>query len=75
MGRAGKALKQVLEKHDISQYRLAAKMEIDRTNIYRWVHEQRDPNAETVVEIVKALVALDKKAANLFIQLFLLDLI
>ncbi|HAZ47499.1 MAG TPA: XRE family transcriptional regulator, partial [Cyanobacteria bacterium UBA11371] len=43
MGRAGKALKQVLETYDISQYSIAVALGIERTSVYRWVHELRDP--------------------------------
>jgi plasmid maintenance system antidote protein VapI len=41
MGKAGKALKQVLETYDISQNKLAVTMGISRANVNRWVHEQR----------------------------------
>jgi transcriptional regulator with XRE-family HTH domain len=51
MGRAGKALKKILEAYDISQYQLAAKMEIDRSNVSRWVSEERDPSAKAVFAI------------------------
>ena len=52
MGKAGKALKQVLEDYSISQFALAVAMDVERNNVYRWVNEKRDPTAETVVEIV-----------------------
>ncbi|WP_333363729.1 helix-turn-helix transcriptional regulator [Microcoleus sp. N3A4] len=42
MGRAGKALKKILEAYDISQYQLAAKMEIDRSNVSR-IYEVHPP--------------------------------
>lgn len=73
MGKAGKALKQVLETHNISQYKLAVTLGIERTNVYRWVHERRDPSAETIVDIVKALQKIDAEAARNFIDLYLLN--
>ena len=73
MGRAGKALKQVLETYEISQYSIAMALGIERNSVYRWVHEIRDPSAETVVEIVKALEEMNPAAAKEFIQLYLVD--
>ncbi|NJK38820.1 MAG: helix-turn-helix transcriptional regulator [Oscillatoriales cyanobacterium RM2_1_1] len=73
MGTAGRVLKQVLEKYDITQYRLAAVLQTERTNVYRWVNEHRDPTAEKVVDIVKALRELNPKAAQEFVQLYLGD--
>lgn len=71
MGRAGKALKQVLEAYEISQYQLAATMEIDRSNVSRWVSEERDPSAETVFAIKQALRTLNPEAAQTFVFLYL----
>lgn len=71
MGQAGKALKKVLETYDISQYRLAAELEIGRSNVYRWVNEIRDPTAETVKDIVGVLRKINSEAAEEFIQLYL----
>jgi transcriptional regulator with XRE-family HTH domain len=110
MGRAGKALKQVLESYNISQYsiagvwskpvgdiekiarvpasprprvnlnqqmidhtRIAVALGIERNSVYRWVHEIRDPSAETVVQIVKALEGINPAAAEAFIKLYLVD--
>ncbi|HAX76355.1 MAG TPA: XRE family transcriptional regulator [Cyanobacteria bacterium UBA11372] len=73
MGRAGKALKQVLETYDISQYSIAVALGIERTSVYRWVHELRDPTAETVVEILKALEGINPAAAETFIKLYLVN--
>ncbi|MBM0740244.1 helix-turn-helix transcriptional regulator [Phormidium sp. CLA17] len=73
MGKAGKVLKQVLEAHDISQYKLAVTLGIGRTNVYRWVHENRDPYAETIVEIVRALKQINTSAAEDFVNLYLVD--
>jgi transcriptional regulator with XRE-family HTH domain len=75
MGRAGKALKQTLEAHKISQNKLAVALAVDRAVVNRWFHEQVDPNAETVAEIVKALKGIDRGAAAAFIQLYLGDLL
>lgn len=55
LGQAGKALKEVLKTYDISQNRQATEMGIGRSNVYRWVHEWRDPTAETVRDIVTAV--------------------
>ena len=73
MGKAGRVLKQVLETYNISQYSLAATLGIERTNVYRWVHEIRDPTSETLVEIVKALRTLNSEAAETFVQKYLGD--
>ncbi|MBW4694537.1 MAG: helix-turn-helix domain-containing protein [Lyngbya sp. HA4199-MV5] len=75
MGRAGKALKQTLETYKISQNKLAVVLNVDRAVVNRWFHEQVDPNAETVAEIVKALQNLDPIAAEAFIKLYLGDLL
>lgn len=71
MGQAGKALKKVLEVYDISQYRLATEMGLGRSNVYRWVHETRDPTAETVKEMVDVLRKINPNAAEEFIRLYL----
>lgn len=74
MGRAGKALKAVLEKYEISQGKLAAVMEVGSSNVYRWANEIRDPSSETVVSIVKALYKIDAGAADEFKLLYLQSL-
>jgi transcriptional regulator with XRE-family HTH domain len=71
MGRAGKALKQVLEAHNISQNQLAVTMGIGRSSINRWVNESRDPAAEAILEIVEALDKLHEAAAKEFLALIL----
>jgi plasmid maintenance system antidote protein VapI len=71
MGKAGKALKQVLEDYSISQFALAVAMDVERNNVYRWVNEKRDPTAETVVEIVRALKMLNPDAAKKFGELYI----
>jgi transcriptional regulator with XRE-family HTH domain len=71
MGRAGKALREVLTQYDISQNSLAVKMGLPRSAIYKWYHEERDPTAETVVDIVEALKELNVEAAEAFVWLYL----
>lgn len=71
MGRAGKALREVLTRYGISQNSLAVKMDLQRSAIYKWFHEERDPTAETVANIVEALKALNRDAAEEFVQLYL----
>lgn len=73
MGKAGQTLKQILEKYDISQNSLAVALGVERGSVYRWVHEVRDPNAETVVEIVTALRGLNAAAAEEFVKIYLGD--
>ncbi|OKH19109.1 helix-turn-helix domain-containing protein [[Limnothrix rosea] IAM M-220] len=75
MGRAGKALRQTLEEHQISQNKLATVLGIGRSKVFRWFHEQIDPTAETVAEIVKALNKINPDAAQKFIDLYLGKLI
>ncbi|MGF1495099.1 MAG: helix-turn-helix domain-containing protein [Microcoleaceae cyanobacterium] len=75
MGRAGKALKQTLQAHNISQNSLATVMGLDRNKVYRWFHERVDPTAETVAEIVQALAKMNPQAAETFIQLYLGNLV
>jgi len=71
MGKAGQALKQVLEEYGISQYSLSVAMDVERNNVHRWVNEKRDPTAETVVEIVRALKTINPESATEFVRLFL----
>jgi transcriptional regulator with XRE-family HTH domain len=51
MGRAGSALRQVLETYGISQNKLAVTMGTDRVNINRWVKDLRDPAGDVIFEI------------------------
>ena len=46
MGKAGQALRQVLEDYEISQTQLAEALGLGRSNVNRWVTETRDPTAE-----------------------------
>ncbi|MEB3337681.1 MAG: hypothetical protein VKJ46_09475, partial [Leptolyngbyaceae bacterium] len=55
----------------LSQNSLAVSLGVERGSVYRWVHEVRDPNAETVVEIVKAIRGLNPAAAEEFVQIYL----
>ncbi|NJO41428.1 MAG: helix-turn-helix transcriptional regulator [Cyanobacteria bacterium CRU_2_1] len=71
MGKAGKALKKVLETHGISQNRLAVTMGVSRTTVNQWFNETRDPLAEAVSEIYKALRQINEVAAEEFINLYL----
>jgi transcriptional regulator with XRE-family HTH domain len=71
MGKAGKALRQVLATYGISQNRLAVTMGINRSTVHQWVNEISDPLAEAVTEIIKALKQLNEPAAEDFINLYL----
>lgn len=75
MGKAGEALRQVLETYGISQNKLAVALGIERGSVYRWVHEIRDPTAETVRDIVKVLQEINPAAAEMFVELYLGELI
>lgn len=75
MARAGKALRRTLEAYKISQNKLAVALEVDRAVVNRWFHEQVDPTAETVAEIVIALKGINYGAAEEFIKLYLGDLL
>ncbi len=71
MGKAGKALKQVLEAYDISQNKLAVAMGIGRSTMHYWFNDIRDPSAEAVLEIRKGLRKVNPAAAEEFIRLYL----
>ena len=73
MGKAGKALRQTLETYGISQNKLAVTLGVDRSMIFKWYHEKRDPTAETVVQIAEALRGLNPEAAAEFIRLYVGD--
>ena len=73
MGKAGKALKRVLEGYGISQNRLAVLMGVDRANVNRWVHEVRDPAAEVVFQIRQTLETIDPAAAEAFVRFYFYD--
>lgn len=71
MGKAGKALKQVLEAHGISQSILAVALGVEHPIVSQWFHEQTDPTAETVVRIVGVLREINSSIAEDFIRLYL----
>jgi plasmid maintenance system antidote protein VapI len=71
MGKAGQVLKQVLEEYEVSQYSLTMALNIERNSVYRWANEKRDPSAETVLEIVRALKDLNPEAAKAFVERYL----
>ncbi|MGD1852352.1 MAG: helix-turn-helix domain-containing protein [Cyanophyceae cyanobacterium] len=71
MGRAGKALRNVLTTYGISQNRLAIALDVRRSVVYRWFHERTDPTAETVAMITTGLKEINPEAAKEFIELYL----
>jgi transcriptional regulator with XRE-family HTH domain len=71
MGKAGKALRQVLSTYGISQNRLAVTMGINRSTVHQWVNEISDPLAEAVTLMIKALREINTTAAEDFIDLYL----
>lgn len=73
MGKAGQALRQVLETYSISQNRLAVTMGTRRSNVNRWVNEETDPAADAVLEIRDGLKKINPDAAEDFIRLYLGD--
>lgn len=73
MGKAGQSLNRVLEAYNISQNRLAIAMGIRAANVNRWANEVRDPGAETLLEIRRALRKIDPEASEEFIRLYLED--
>ncbi len=75
MGKAGKALRKVLETYGISQNKLAVVMGTGRSTIHYWFNEIRDPSAEAVLEIRNALRSIDSAAAEEFTRLYWDDLV
>ncbi|MEP0886004.1 helix-turn-helix domain-containing protein [Trichocoleus sp. ST-U3] len=73
MGKAGKALRQVLKTYGISQNQLAIAMGINPTNVSRWVSENRDPSAEAAFEIRQGLQKIDPAAAEEFVMLYMYE--
>ena len=71
MGKAGKALKQVLTANNISQSKIASALGVERPIVFRWFHEKTDPAAETVAKIVEVLRGLNPDSATEFIHLYL----
>ena len=74
MGKAGEALRQVLESYGISQNKLAVTLGVKPSVVFRWFHEQTDPSAETVRSIAKALQGIDSAAAKEFVRLYIGDI-
>lgn len=70
MSQAGKALDRVLRTHDITQYKLAAVMQVSRSNVHRWRHSV-DPAGDTILAIRDALQKISPDAAAEFIRLYL----
>jgi plasmid maintenance system antidote protein VapI len=70
MGRAGVALKQVLETYGIAQNQLAVVMGIRRSSVHRWVNELADPVSDAVLSIRDALEQMNPEAAEEFTQLY-----
>lgn len=75
MGRANQALKQVLDTYSISQNKLAVALNIDRSAVFKWVHDQREPSSERIVEITQALKTLNPLAAKDFVRLYLGEIV
>jgi transcriptional regulator with XRE-family HTH domain len=73
MGKAGTALKQVLETYGINQNQLAVAMGISRSNIHRWIYQTGDPLGDSILEIRSALRKIDPEAAEEFIKLYLAE--
>jgi transcriptional regulator with XRE-family HTH domain len=71
MGKAGQALKQTLDLHNISQNRLAIALGVERPIVFRWFHEKIDPTGETIHQITTALQTFDPDAANSFVNFYL----
>lgn len=70
MGKAGRALKQVLEAHSIPQNQLAVEMGISRSNIHRWINEIGDPLGDNILDMRDALQRINPEAAEEFTRLF-----
>ncbi|GAB4133809.1 MAG: hypothetical protein Fur0046_04970 [Cyanobacteria bacterium J069] len=70
MSKAGIALKQVLETHQITQYNLAQEMGISRSNIHRWINEVGDPVGDSILAIRDALERINPAAAKDFKDLY-----
>ncbi|MFG3819102.1 MULTISPECIES: helix-turn-helix domain-containing protein [Limnothrix] len=71
MGKAGKALRETLQQHNLTQNRLAVTMGIARGTMSHWVAETRDPTAEAIPTIVDALEQLNPEAARTFVEAYL----
>ena len=75
MGKAGEALRQVLESYGISQNKLAVTLKVKPSVVFRWFHERTDPSAETARSIVKALQGINPEAAKEFVRLYIGEMV
>ncbi len=48
---------------------------MDRSAVFKWVHDQREPSSETIVEITQVLKTLTPLAAKEFVRLYLGNLV
>lgn len=71
MGKAGAALRYILRKYGISQNRLATTIGVNRSSVNNWYNENRDPSAEALSNIIKALRVIKAEASEEFLQLYL----
>lgn len=70
-GKAGTALREVLEEYMISQNRLAIASKIARSTVNQWVNSARDPLACSVVRIADALDGIKAGSGSDFLSKFL----
>lgn len=71
MSKAGRTLRQVLTAYGISQNQLAVAMGINRSTIFHWVNETRDPASDALLNIRNGLQEIDPDAAEAFIRWYL----
>ncbi len=71
MGKAGKALRQVLQAYKISQNKLAVVMGFGRSTMHYWYSGTSAPSADALLEIRKGLRSINHAAADEFIRLYL----
>ena len=71
MAKAGAALKHILETYGITQYKLAATMNVSRSNIHRWIYEVVDPAGDSILAIRDALAKINPDAAKEFVRSYL----
>lgn len=74
MGKAGRALREVMQQYGINQNKLATTMGVGRSKIHYWFNETQDPVAESVADIVLALEKINRQAARDFVRLYLGDI-
>ncbi len=71
IGKAGKALKTVLDDYSISQTQLVTVLGIGRSHRYGWVNQTRDSNSETAIAIIQSLEEINVDTATEFRRLYL----